>query len=148
MRKKKKYKRKIATHRTYPLPKWFNNTPNGTCRWCNKSIYNDLGVINTRRRWHQECLHEYFMVTRSSYAKRFVKKRDRGVCAKCGKFCRYRGEWQADHIIPLADRPDNNIKWWSLENLSTKCVDCHKKKTIQENADRRKQKVKKGRKVD
>ena len=129
-------------HRLYPLPEWFNKTSWGTCRWCNKPILDDNGVINTKRRWHKDCSNQYLLVTKSSFAKRQVKKRDKGVCVCCKKKCRLRSEWDVDHIVALSDRPDNNPKWWSLENMATKCVECHNKKTVEENANRRKNRTK------
>jgi 5-methylcytosine-specific restriction endonuclease McrA len=137
-------------HRVAPMPLWFTTTPYGHCRWCNLPIYQDDGTtLNMRRRWHPDCLHDYLIITRSNYAKRQVKKRDKGVCAVCKVKCRLRHEWECDHVVALADRPDNELKWWKLENLSCLCIDCHAKKSIQENANRRKRKqAEKRRKVD
>jgi 5-methylcytosine-specific restriction endonuclease McrA len=48
----------------------------------------------------------------SAHARRRVRERDHGVCALCG----VTGEWEADHIIPLAEG-------------RTLCVPCHKAET-------------------
>lgn len=37
-----------------------------------------------------------------------------------------------DHIVPLVDAPDRNIRWWTLENLQLLCEPCHKAKTARE----------------
>lgn len=123
------------------MPDWFKTTPYGTCRWCNKCIYKPkTRQINKRRRWHPECQNEFWTVTDHRYAKREVKKRDKGICSDCGKYCHYRWEWQCDHIKPLVEA-NGDINFWKIENLSTKCVACHKKKTKQEYAKRKKRKV-------
>jgi 5-methylcytosine-specific restriction endonuclease McrA len=135
-RRKKKAKRQIQSYRKPPMPAWFNTTPAGICRWCNTPIFNDKGEINLRRRWHKDCLHPYFLLTRQSYAKREIKKRDKGVCCDCGKKCRYRSEWDLDHEKPLIDA-HGDISYWQLGNLRTRCKKCHLDKTLKENEDRR-----------
>ena len=132
MRKKRKYSRRKQRHREPPLPKSFKEAEWGHCRWCGKEILNDKGEINKRRHWHKECLHPYFIVSDHRYAKRQVKKRDKGICATCGKYCHYRWEWDCDHIVPLKDAP-RDIKYWGLDNLCCRCRKCHKIKTAQEN---------------
>lgn len=135
-RRRKRIKRRLQSHRLYPLPAWFMSAPWGTCRWCNKPILKDTGEINKRRRWHPSCLHPYLLVTRSNYAKSCVKKRDKGICAKCGVFCRYRNEWQLDHIKPLIEAKGDKT-YWELPNLQTLCNSCHSVKTVAENVARR-----------
>jgi 5-methylcytosine-specific restriction protein A len=56
----------------------------------------------------------------SAHARRRVRERDHGVCALCG----VTGEWEADHIIPLAEGGTNE-----LSNYRTLCVPCHKAET-------------------
>lgn len=135
-RKKRRSTRRPQKHRLAPLPRWFNDTPWGMCRWCNKEIFNDFGQINNRRRWHQGCLHEYLIVSDPKYAKRQVKKRDKGVCAECRKTCKLRSEWQCDHRKPLIDAK-GDISFWQLPNLQTLCKKCHSAKTVKENTARR-----------
>lgn len=126
-------------HRNPPMPPWFNDCPWGICRWCGHIIWDETGTILKRRHWHKECLHEYWIVSDQKYAKAQVKKRDKGICASCGKYCHYRWEWDLDHKLPLIDA-HGDINYWKLENCSCKCTGCHLKKTLQENAERRKKK--------
>lgn len=138
-RRRRKYKKglfKKAIHRLPPMPSWFMDAPWGTCRWCNKTIYKDDGITeNKRRRWHPECVHKYLIISDHRYAKRQVKKRDKAICASCGAFCRYRYEWNCDHIKPLIDA-GKDISFWEIDNLQTLCIKCHNKKTLQENFER------------
>ena len=146
MRKKKRRRKKwfIPKHRRPPMPACFKNEPQwGTCRWCNKTIYKDDGAKNKRRKWHPECLHEFKIVTDFKYAKRQVKKRDKGICKDCGILCRLRSEWQLDHEKPLIDAA-GDISFWMLKNLSTRCLRCHSKKTLKENKERGKGWFKRG----
>jgi 5-methylcytosine-specific restriction endonuclease McrA len=147
-RRKKKRKhnwgtarKKRAAHREPPLPSCFSPAEGGRCRWCCEPILKPDGTVNKRRLWHpqgtHDCLHQYFIVSRPSYAKRQVKKRDKGVCVDCKKQFVYRNEWQVDHVIPLADVPERHIRFWQLGNLETRCNGCHSKKTVIENAKRR-----------
>lgn len=49
------------------------------------------------------------------------------------------GEWHVDHAMPLhlVDRSQPDAwKYWTLENLRTRCPECHKAKTAQEAKDR------------
>ena len=49
------------------------------CRWC-------LGIVERPRRTFcsAECVHEWTVRSSTSYARRCVKKRDKGICARCG----------------------------------------------------------------
>jgi hypothetical protein len=111
--------------------------PWGICRWCNKEIRKPDGTPNLRRRWHEECLHDFYIISDHKYAKRATKQRDKGICAKCGKFCRYRHEWQLDHVKPLIEAK-GDMSYWRLDNLQTLCNACHEAKTARENSDRAK----------
>lgn len=49
------------------------------------------------------------------------------------------GNWHVDHAMPLhlVDRSQPDAwKYWTLENLRTRCPECHKAKTAQEAKDR------------
>lgn len=133
-----RFRRSNRKHRNAPLPRHMNRTPWGVCRWCTKPIYKEDGkTINKRRRWHPACSHEYYIIVDHKYAKRQVKKRDKGICAACGKYCHYRWEWECDHIVALIDAPRKR-EFWSLSNLQTLCNKCHDKKTKKENKERKK----------
>jgi 5-methylcytosine-specific restriction endonuclease McrA len=137
-----RYRKSRHKHRNPPLPRHMNKTPWGVCRWCAEPIHKADGTVNKRRRWHPSCLHEYLIIVDHRYAKRQVKKRDKGICATCGKYCHYRWEWECDHVIPLIDAPRRR-RYWSLDNLQTLCVKCHDKKTTRENKARKKLRRKK-----
>jgi hypothetical protein len=140
-RRRRKYKlrkpRKNPDHREPPLPSWFYTAPLGTCRWCGNPTLRPDGTLRAKANWHQECLDPYFIITRQSYAKKAVNKRDKGICAKCGKVCKSKKEWQLDHIVALKDIPEKDVKYWGMGNLQIQCLDCHKKKTTEENSKRR-----------
>jgi len=88
----------------------------------------------------EQCVHEWKMETRTSYRRRLVYRRDRGVCACCGldtktvSLRRARAEWELplsrtslwdmDHIMPLKLHGTN-----AMENLQTLCYPCHQDKT-------------------
>lgn len=50
--------------------------------------------------------------------------------------------WEADHIIPVAEGGD----WFDLRNLSTLCVRCHRAKSKEQAARRRKPRAPRARK--
>lgn len=76
-----------------------------------------------RRSWFsKECVYNYSMEHDGGFARREVQKRDKGVCANCGKKdCM----WEADHIIEVV-RGGAPL---GLANLQTLCLACHKAKT-------------------
>jgi hypothetical protein len=123
-------------HRNPPLPVWFMDCPWGVCRWCGKIIWDEDGTILKRRHWHKECLKPYWIITDCKYAKAEVKKRDKGICAYCGKYCQYRYEWELDHVKPLIDAV-GDVTYWEMNNLQTLCNTCHERKTAQENSVRK-----------
>jgi 5-methylcytosine-specific restriction protein A len=133
--------------RNPPLPSWFNTTAWGVCRWCNQPIYKKgTKTVNKRRRFHEECLHPYWIVSDHKYAKRSVKSRDKGICAGCGKYCHYRWQWNLDHIVPLADAP-RVLDSFGLGNMQTLCCKCHDKKTAKENVARKKKRLARPRRI-
>lgn len=40
-------------------------------------------------------------------------------------------DWDVDHIKPLVEAK-GDISYWKLDNLATRCKDCHKAKSIAE----------------
>jgi 5-methylcytosine-specific restriction endonuclease McrA len=93
-----------------------------------------MGRIKTRANWHKSCVQEYKILYWPSETTKFIRKRDRGICAKCGTKTK---NWQVDHIKPLIEAK-GNIDYWKSENLQTLCVDCHKEKTSFESTQRAK----------
>lgn len=140
----------MTDHRRPNIP--FTDAPRGTCRWCgDKILYASgpkEGKLDRRRRWHPECVDAY-EASDPREARRKVRKRDRGHCARCGldtyalrRSLRGRGRaralrargfiprrslWELDHIEPLIDGGSHD-----LSNLQTLCTPCHKLKTAEE----------------
>ena len=127
--------------------------PNGRnlCRFCSKE------VSPPRRTFcSNECVHEFEVRTNVGYVRHCLKRRDRGICAKCGLDCialrrelfkiynRDREAWKKE-VISLKI-PKNRIhkSLWDadhiievvngggdcgLENFQTLCIWCHRLKT-------------------
>jgi 5-methylcytosine-specific restriction endonuclease McrA len=130
----------------------FSDAPRGTCRWCGEAIVHGSGPQhgepNRRRRWHPECVDVYNATDPREVRKR-LRRRDRGVCARCGLdtialrrelagrgmtrklrargFVPRRSLWEVDHVVPLIDGGSHG-----LDNLQTLCTPCHKTKTAEE----------------
>lgn len=72
-------------------------------------------------------------------ARRLVFARDAGVCVDCGEIRAFDGGWHVDHNIPLWKVPlgdyDKRIWYWTLPNLVTRCIGCHKLKSKREEAE-------------
>lgn len=123
------------------------------CRQCGRPITQG----RRDRRWHDGRNGEPNCVTRRNarylwwnstvYVREKVYARDHGICAACGRDCSKpagggyqgrqfvfpRGDWDADHVVPLADGGRH-----SMVNLQTLCHEpCHARKTAKENAKRR-----------
>lgn len=73
------------------------------------------------------CVHEWCLRNGPRYARQAVFDRDQGVCALCGAQHTRKGEWHADHIIPVAEGGGE----CGLENLRTLCIPCHKNVTAE-----------------
>lgn len=71
------------------------------------------------------CVHEWCLRNQPRYAREAVFDREQGICAMCGSQHSRKGEWQADHIIPVALGGGQ----CGLENLQLLCTPCHKIKT-------------------
>ncbi len=66
------------SHRIPPLPHW--NAPKGHCRWCGDA------VPKGRRSWcSQACVDAYLLATSSDAQRRVCERRDKGICARCGR---------------------------------------------------------------
>ena len=134
----------------------FTDAPRGTCRWCGEPIVHGAGARrgqpDARRRWHPACVDVYNQ-SDPREARRRVRKRDRGFCARCGldtyalrRQHRGRGStrrvrelgfkprksfWELDHVVPLIDGGTHE-----LSNLQTLCVPCHRAKSAGETRER------------
>lgn len=127
----------IGVKQRKPKTPYWEKGP-GFCRWCGETIRNHAGTINNKKKWHEQCLHEYFLRSRPMYARRFIWERDQGKCAKCDTEVKRRyGDWDLDHIVPLIDGGSHGP-----ENMQILCKPCHKVKTSQEAKERAKRKSK------
>ena len=134
----------------------FSEAPRGTCRWCGERILYEAGPksgdVDRRRRWHPACVEAY-EASDPREVRRRLRKRDRGVCARCRldtyalrrqlrgrgmtRALRERGFkprqslWEVDHIVALIDGGGHD-----LANLQTLCTPCHKEKTAAEARER------------
>ena len=100
----------------------------GTCRWCGTVVLAPNGSPSTRARWHAKCVAAYKLIHWPAVTRRAVKRRDKNVCAGCGKKSQ---KWQMDHIKPLIES-NGDLRFWELDNLQTLCEPCHHAKTGQE----------------
>lgn len=55
-----------------------------------------------------------------------VLTRDAWQCRACGKLCSSKREAHADHIVPVAERPDLR---YVVANGQCLCASCHSRKT-------------------
>ncbi|MCA1560205.1 MAG: HNH endonuclease [Acidobacteria bacterium] len=110
------------------------------CRWCKAP------VVPPRRTFCGDaCVHEWKIRSSPWYVRREVKKRDKGICRLCGvnvvkahrewtrakpqaldraarrRWRAARPQWEADHIIPVADGGGE----CGLENYRLLCRPCH-----------------------
>lgn len=70
------------------------------------------------------------------FAKWFLLRPENALCRECGRQKRVVPSKEADHIIPLRDRPDLKFKYSNIQPL---CTSCHSTKTALEFNRRRKQ---------
>ena len=141
---------KGSTRRTMPSAYHHKQKrgPNGErlCRWCEQP------VEPPRRTYcSDECVHEWLIRTDPAYLRQRVFKRDRGVCALCGRDTealrkelsrlRWRDRrnrmmelglpphrqtfWDADHIVPVVEGGGE----CGLDNIRTLCWWCHRDET-------------------
>jgi 5-methylcytosine-specific restriction protein A len=92
--------------------------PNGRrlCRWCG------LPVPSSRRTFcGTHCVHEWLIRSDPRYVRTLVYRRDRGVCARCGRDCSATGDWEAHHRVPVADGGG----LCGLDGYQTLCRACH-----------------------
>jgi hypothetical protein len=123
------------------------------------------GTLNMRRRWHDDCLADYKVAAWPQSARKALSKRDKGRCCDCGDVAKkwlsrrrrprkkigviagpytqvkYVRAFEVDHEVPLwsvAHLPDRErLRYFLLDNLRTRCPECHKAKTLREAVMRR-----------
>lgn len=108
-------------HRAQPMPRWFNETPLRTCRWCNVAIGDDEP---RRRNWHGDCVKEY---------NRWQFQLMHGLVYRNIKHCVVCGEgWEEiDHRRSLATHRGDPTVHFAC-NFDPLCSDCHKVKTAKD----------------
>jgi 5-methylcytosine-specific restriction endonuclease McrA len=111
---------RFASFSDFPPQKDADGKP--VCKMCRSPL-------PPRRRCYcgEACRIDYLVRTGNGDSPRYYTwKRDHGVCALCGaKDDRYRGEWEADHIIPVV-RGGGRC---GLDGYRTLCVPCHRAET-------------------
>lgn len=140
-------------YRQPPLPKHYNTAKPGQCRFCGEPVTKGDGKVNKRANWHPACAFTWTIMNSPSDARKWVFVRDRGLCCDCGKPCYPHseeklckaverimtgkhpgalGDWEVDHDHPIS-KANGNPDHWKMENLRTRCKECHLEKT---NADK------------
>lgn len=97
----------------------------GKCRCgCSKKVKAPRRLWATSRCNHRA--YEYYAMIKGSrkIIRKFLWRRDKGICAGCGKDCGRR-DWDADHILSVAEGGGG----CDLTNFQTLCKKCHKVKT-------------------
>lgn len=130
--------------------------PKGTCRWCGEPIVFVDGTdyrLKARQRhrgdeWEvgdRNCRREHNR-TFAATPRDLIQHRGDPCCVDCGdrgeRFVPNEdgeggtwiqtGEWEADHVVPIADGGSHDPT-----NIARRCVECHARKTARENAARR-----------
>ena len=127
----------------YPVRPGVGPNGRGLCRNCGEEVPEG-------RRWtwcSRSCVNAAMSECYPSWLRAEVWKRDRGVCATCGKdtfaewleyqsgttqkwFAEHptvvRGAWNVDHVVPLSEGGTNE-----LANIRTLCRPCHKAETAE-----------------
>lgn len=117
------------------------------CRWCVQPITHADGRPDRRRNWHPTCVTAYNAARDIRGWAQAVYEAAHGRCRACGAACEGKVgrtqfspgtllhpggcQWEADHILPLADGGT-----WELSNGQLLCVPCHRHKTAAENSRR------------
>ena len=131
--------RRILANAGYASPSSLPRGPNGRalCRWCGVEVPSGRKSFCSGGRGTfayktgvycivgQGCVHEHCVRSNPGYARKCVWARDQGQCALCPAVAPRRGEWDADHIVPVVEGGGS----CGLENLRTLCTPCHKQET-------------------
>ncbi len=136
-------------HETYSTKQVMGTNGRLACLECGA----DITAKQRRTFCSKQCADSFSLKTSAMEVRIAVFKRDKGICAKCGKDVfenafwrsgvprtrRARGSgdlWQADHIVPVVEGGGA----CGLDNYRTLCTACHKAETA-DLAKRRSKKV-------
>ncbi len=125
------------SHRKPPL----SERRPGWCRWCDGAIPPRLkknGQPHKRQAsMHRNCADDHWMAQNVSRWRGALAKRDGDQCTECGPDGAF---LQVDHSVPLwkvADLPVvQRRQYFLLGNLQLLCINCHKRKSAKEAAER------------
>lgn len=124
----------MAEHRKPPVDAVFAlHAPvqRGKCRWCGEPTDERTPALGERRWWHAACELEYRVCVRADVARRAVQKRDKCICADCGRDCtndyRARAERPQDKATGVlcweASTRDERVYWTPIIWISLWHVD-------------------------
>lgn len=106
------------------------DAPRGWCKWCGFAILKpDVREVDRRRQYHRaECgerdCYDEWSRSYAYDAQRCLVLLGADRCVDCGST----GEWEADHEVALEDGGIHDP-----DNLSRRCLACHRAKTSREN---------------
>lgn len=94
-----------------------------------------MARITKRELWGDEFIlkkHRFYQLKEWDDMKRYIRKRDRGICQRCGMYIRNLGEDSiVDHIIELCpENFDDEAIRLGEDNLQLLCKACHNIKTF------------------
>jgi len=114
-----------------------NRVPH-TCRWCGKDLLPDKRAAFCG----EACRDEFQIRISPAFARLFVFRRDRGVCAQCGIKCDTPNPWRSRRLTVEGWAADHIVPVWrgggecGLDGYQTLCADCHNEKSATEAAER------------
>jgi len=155
----------ITGYKGKPCPPTITTTPQGNTLFRGVKLCK-CGCLKAvrppRRVWFsQECVDAWLIKNVYSFARAFIRKRDKGICQKCGVdtlkvkrdywqawqrndtaamnrlrkkypyFVSHKKYWQCDHILEQNEGGSHDPA-----NLQTLCIECHMKKTAHYNRTR------------
>ena len=127
---------------------------NPACRWCGSACHGRRTSFCKAK-----CSHEWRLRTSTSYLRRCVFKKSKGICRSCGLdtkiFAKHarklprneQREWATKMGLPKNRRPTNLMAWSDCDHIipvveggglagisqcQTLCLDCHRKKSANE----------------
>jgi 5-methylcytosine-specific restriction endonuclease McrA len=108
----------VTTSRLNPIP----FVRDGECRHCRRAVQ------PPKMNWCSKACITAALIRKgdAGVVRRELRKRDKGICARCGVDARYDG-WEADHIMPVSEGGGG----CDLDGYRTLCIPCHKIETAQ-----------------